>query len=692
MSGNLSVKVTSDDALDVREFHVKEALSSLFDVTLTVVSDNPDIDFEAVIGQEASFTLHGRAGGGTQARTWSGIAAEMQQIRVEPGGLSTYHLRIVPLLWLTSQRRNHRMFQMKSELDIVRQILGEWGVPFDERITGQYKSRKYRVQYGETDYVFLSRMLEDAGVAFYFAEQDGASKLVLADAPQRNDTRAPAIPFNDQPTAAPDREHVTRVAIGRRIRPGKYTMRDVDYRRPATYPLLASAAGAGGVEQQLERYHYTPGAFLFEAQGGGDTPHADDRGRHRTDEGEGQKLVQKRLAASRGDALTSSFATNVVDLWPGVVMTVQNHPHRAFADGTRHLVTASQIDGARDGEWRCQVEVRSAEGPYYPELRTPKPKAHGVESAVVVGQAGDEIHTDEFGRARVQFHWDREGGMDEKSSCWIPVSQPWGGAGYGGTALPRVGQEVLVGFLGGDPDRPMIVGRVYTNLQKTPYKLPDNKTQSGLKSNSTGGTGGYNEIMMEDSGGQELLRVQAEKDHHVLVKNDERHTVGRDRSRAVQRNEDVTIGNNRTKTVAKNEQHLIGLNHSIAVGVNRSTQVGAIDSTIVGDTHTVMISPPGEGVSSNATSTTITNGKIVLDTGQGFTTRYEGNQEFVEGSAMWIHAADAVQFRTKNLSVFADDAIHLQVGGSSIDIKPDGITIQAALVDIKGTPIKLNSP
>ena len=573
MSRNLSVTVASGDSLDVREFHVHQALSALFDVTLTVVSENPDIDFESVAGKEASFTLHllpSPQNPAAAPRTWTGLAAELHQIRVQPHGLSTYLLRIVPTLWLTTQRRNHRIFQMKTELDIAVQLLTEWGIEHELKISGKYKTRKYRVQYGESDYVFFSRMLEDAGITFYF--DDG--KLVLSDAPQTNDLRAPPIAFRDEPTDAFDREHVTAVRIGRRVRPGKYTMRDVDYRRPATYQLMSSAAEPAGVEEKLERFHYTPGAFLFDSDKGEATPFADDRGRHRTDEGEAQKLAKKRLAARRVDALTSAFATNVLDLAPGVVMSVLDHPHRALADGKRQLVTASQIDGTHDAEWSHHVEVRSAADPYYPELVTPKPKVHGAETAVVVGPAGEEIHTDEFGRARVQFHWDREGKMDEASSCWIPVSQPWGGAGYGGSNLPRIGQEVLIDFLGGDPDRPMIVGRVYTNLQKTPYSLPGNKTQSGWKTNSSPTSGGYNEIMFEDSAGNELVRMQAEKDLHKLVKNDQQTQVGNDRSTAIGNDESLVVGNDAAKQVVNNLSEVVGMNRSRQVGANETVQIG----------------------------------------------------------------------------------------------------------------------
>jgi type VI secretion system secreted protein VgrG len=724
MDGNMSATVASGDVLDVREIHVHQALSSLFDVTLTVLSDNPDIDFEAVIGQDASFTLHGRVAGVNQLRTWSGVAAEMHQIRVETAGLSTYHLRLVPTLWLTTHRRNHRMFQMKSELDIVELLLGEWGIEYDKRITGTYKKRKYRVQYGETDYVFLSRMLEDAGITFYFEEQGGATRLVLADAPQKNDLRTPPIAFRDEPTVA-DREHVTSTRVGRRVRPGKYTMRDVDYRRPASYPLLTTAAGAAGVEQRLERFHYTPGAFLFESDKGGDTPTADDRGQHRTDEAEGQKLAQKRLAANRGDALTASFAANVIDLWPGVVMTVLDHPHRALGDGRRLLVTESRIDAVRNADLHCHVEVRSADAPYHPELKSPKPKAHGVESAVVVGPAGEEIHADEFGRVRVQFHWDREGAMNEKSSCWIPVSQPWGGAGYGGTNLPRVGQEVLVDFLGGDPDRPMITGRVYTNLQKTPYKLPANKTQSGWKSNSSPTTGGYNELMFEDAAGQELLRMQAEKDLHKLVKHDEAvvigndrtkqigrddtHDTGRNRKRSVGNDEAVDVGNDEARSVANDRTRSVGNDEAVSVGNDRSktiggnedTQIAGNQSRAIGGNHSSDIGGDQKGNVGGSklldvAKTLLQNVGIASNEGVGVSKSLEVGQTYSikVGKAISTQVGEtSTEEVGKSMTVAVGEVYELTCGASTIHVDSGGnVTISATKIQLVASgPILLKS-
>ena len=569
MGGNLEVTVSSGDVFDVREFTIHQRMSSIFDVTLHAVCENPDVDFDAVVGQPARFLLYSGVGG-TQVRFWSGICNDLSQVRVEERGLSTYRLNLVPTLWLLTQRRNYRMFQQLSEPDIVLEVLAEWGIEPELKIDkGAYKKRKYRVQYAESDYAFISRMLEDAGITFYFAQIGDETKLVLSDAPHTNAPR-PTISFRDNPTVA-DREHVTNVRIGQRVRPGKYTMRDHDYRRPPSYKLAASAAAPKvSIEERLERFHYTPGAFLFGAERGDDTPNADDRGKARTDETEAAGLAEKRLAAKRSSGNVISFETNVHDLAPGVVVTFADHPRGDLAAGKNLLLVESLLAGTPNGDWHHSCEARRTEAPYRPPMTTPKPKAVGVESATVVGPPGEEIHCDEFGRVRVHFHWDRESQMDDKSSCWIHVSHPWGGAGYGGMNIPRVGQEVLVDFLGGDPDRPVIIGRVYTNLQKVPYKLPDNKTQSGWKSNSTTATGGYNELMFEDSAGKEQVRIQAERDMNTLVKNDQTTTVRRNRSTFVLAND--------LEVVAAFQTQVVGLNRTVAV---LQSQTHAVTKNII---------------------------------------------------------------------------------------------------------------
>ncbi|APR80173.1 VgrG protein [Minicystis rosea] len=573
-------------------------MSSLFEVELIALSDNPDVDFDAIVGHPGRFELES----GRWARSWSGIVTQLDQTAVEDKGLSTYRLVLSPTLWLASQRRNHRMFQHASEPDIVLALLAEWGIePLLRLDRPSYKTRKYRVQYAEPDHAFIDRMLEDAGISYHFEDHDGETRLVLSDAPQAVEPRATGLLFYDSPNPAEAQvDWVSNVKIGKQVRPGKYTMRDHDYRRPPSYRLSASASAGAGVEEKLERYHYAPGAFLFGTDKGDPTPHADDRGKVRADEAEGTRLAKKRLDAQRGSARMTTFESNAHDLAPGMVVSFLQHPRADLGEGRRLLIVESVFEGSYDREWKHQCKAVRADLSYRPPLVTPRPRVNGVESATVVGPAGEEIHTDEMGRVRVHFHWDRESRMDERSSCWIHVSQPWGGAGFGSVSLPRVGQEVLVDFLGGDPDRPVIVGRVYTGLQKVPYPLPEHKTRSGWRSSSTGGTGGHNELMFEDAAGRELLNIQAERDLNKLVKNDENVTIGRDRTKSVGRDDALSVAGSRTKMVGGSERDVIAVSQRVSVGVNRATQVGRIDSTIVGETYTLMVMPRARATTSPA--------------------------------------------------------------------------------------------
>ncbi|MGK3962602.1 type VI secretion system Vgr family protein [Sorangium sp. So ce1667] len=736
---HLEVAVASGDGLNVRRFHIAERMSALFEVSLVALSENADIDFEAVVGQPMTFTL--RQGTTERAvRTWTGICSHVEQLAAEELGVSTYKLVLVPLLWLLTQRRNHRMFQLQSELDIARGLLAEWNIPTSERISGTYGKRKYRVQYGESDFAFLCRMLEDAGISFYFQTESGETRLVLDDAPQTNAARSPSIAFRDSPTDA-DLEHVTKMRVGRRIRPGKYTVRDHDYRRLPEHALRSSAQAPEPVEGRLERFHYVPGAFLYESDKGQATPVADDRGRYRADEKEAAALAQRRLAAKRADARTVAFDTNTVDLAPGTVLSFLDHPKSELSPGNAFLVTRATLSGERSSEWSCTCEAVSAGPTYRPPLVTPKPKTSGVESATVVGPPGEEIHTDEFGRVRVHFHWDRESRMNESSSCWIHVSQPWAGAGFGGTNLPRVGQEVIVDFLGGDPDRPIIVGRVYTGLQKTPYKLPDSKTQSGWQSRSSpaGGAANYNEIMFEDRKGQELVRMQAEKDLDKLVKNDESvrighdrtkqvghddalevgndrtrqvgHdetvSIGNDRTRLVGNNESVTVGNSRTKSVGVNESLFVGVNQNEQIGANRSVQVGANHTEAIGANMSVSVGMAKAETVALASAETVgaakaltVGGVYAITVGGAMATTVALSQTETVGASKTVSAGDTITITCGASTITMDKAGTIVVSGKDISVVAQGVVNvnakgvvnveSAANVHVKGPTITMN--
>ncbi|EYF08688.1 type VI secretion system Vgr family protein [Chondromyces apiculatus] len=657
---NLAVSVASSDAFSVRQFTVQEALSSPFLVSLVVVSENAGVDFDAVVGQPARFSIQGER----HARSWSGLCNRFEQIGFEQEGMSIYHLNVVPRIWLATQRRNYRMFQQASEPEIVLQLLDEWGIVPDEKLTGIYKKRKYRVQYGESDFAFMSRMLEDAGITYYFEPRGEETRLVLSDAPQTNEPRAQKIQYRDGHMAA-SWDYVTAVRIGREVRPGRYTMRDHDYRQPPDYKLLADAVGGDVIEQQLEQVHYAPGAFLFGTDKGESTPHADDRGKTRTDEREAKSLAQRRLDAKRGNARTCTFETNALDLAPGMVMSMLDHPRAELGESEGLLVIGSTLSGTSQS-FTHACEVRSASLAYRPRLHTPKPKVSGVESATVVGPKGEEIHTDEFGRVRVHFHWDRESSMNEKSSCWIHVSQGWGGAGFGTTQLPRVGQEVLVDFISGDPDRPIVVGRVYTNTMKTPYKLPDHKTQSGWKSSSTGKSGGYNEIMFEDLGGQELVRIQAERDLTKLVKRNESVSIGGNRSTSVGHDDSLSVGNDRSRMVGNNESVTVGSNQSITVGADQTLTVGGKQTETITDDRTLVLTGNlTETIIGNATLTQVGDQSVTLSGNQSETVSGDislvqlGSQTEVQaGSRTLLHLGSETELRLGN-------ELHAQLGNET---------------------------
>ncbi|WP_437677022.1 type VI secretion system Vgr family protein [Sorangium sp. So ce131] len=514
-----------DEYLSVRSFSVTEAMSGPFEVYAIAMSRESSIDLEAIVGKPAAFTLQGGVlfRGIDQQRRWRGICSYIEQVRVEvsDSGLSTYALTIVPGLWLLGQRRDQRIFQNRSIPDIVDVILDRWKIERRWKVDrGAYPKLEYRVQYGETDLAFLTRMLEEAGIAYTFPDQDGASAVLeLGDRFEAAEAYGTPLVFADSPSRDDEKEYVTGVQIGRGVRPGAYILRDHDFRRP-DFELQGEAPRAKTPEDRYEQYRYEDGALLRVVDQGGDTPVADGKSVARRQQSYGVERATRRLDAERHEKQAVSFETNSMMLAPGTVFSIARHPHQDLA-GRRLLVTELRVQGTATDEPQMFGRAVFTDRPYRPPHVTPKPKATGIESAFVVGPSGEEIHADEFGRVRVQFPWDREGKKDDDSSCWMRVSQGWAGAGFGAIALPRVGQEVLVSFLGGDPDQPIVVGRVFNAKNVVPYKLPEHKTRSSWKSQSSPGGGGSNEITFDDAKGQELVYMQAEKDLRKLVKSDE---------------------------------------------------------------------------------------------------------------------------------------------------------------------------
>jgi type VI secretion system secreted protein VgrG len=585
---------SGESSLSVRTFAVEERLSEPFRADIVAMSPDDDIDLEPIVGKKAVFRITGGLlAAEPRSRSWSGVVSDMRQVRVEPAGLSTYEITLVPSVWLLSQRRGNRLFQHVSIPDIVDRLLGEWAIAHRWQIDrAAYPRLELRVQYGETDLHFLDRLLEEAGITYFFADDgDRGCVLVLSDGPQSAPPRALPLPFVDDASLANagQIEHLTQVALGRSVRPGKVTLRDFDFRRP-DFPLFSQAPPSAGDESRYEVYAYEPSRFLMETNK--DLPLtsltvADDRGTARFEESFGTGAAARRLESLRASRHRVAYRTNALDLRPGVVFRMANHP-RADLAVTRPLLAAeSRLSGEVGKEFVYHGEAVPADEPYRPLQRTPKPHIFGVQSAVVVGPPGEEIYTDEAGRVRVQFHWDREGKRDPDSSIWMRVSQGWAGAGFGAFTLPRVGHEVLVAYLDGDPDSPIVVGRVHNLTSGVPFSLPDNKTVSTIRTHSSPNSGGFNELRFEDAAGREMIFEHAERDKNQLVKNDQRIAVGGNQMRMVQGNDTVAVGDSRTKAVQLSEVEAVGLHRTTTIGVNRNTVVGGDDATVVGSKFSV---------------------------------------------------------------------------------------------------------
>ena len=582
---------SGEDSLSVRHFAIREEISRLFEVDVLARSPLEEIDLEKLVDAGAGFGFNsGVVFLTTTSRVWTGICSHMELVQAEPSGLSTYFLKIVPALWRTTLRRNNRIFQHLTIPAIVQKVLAEWQIKPELKLSATYPTFEFRVQYGETDFAFVSRLLEEAGITYFFTHEPPQTKLVLSDQPTAPGPR-PSLPFVDNPNQEAEKEFVTKVKLTQKIKPGRVTFRDFDFRNQLDYQLFAEARAK--TEIAYEQYHYDPGAFWVEPGLGGDTPVADDKGIARTNEKEGKARVTRELDGARRTRRVISFKTNVLDLSPGTLMTVAPHP-RGDITGKKLLVVQSEMEGTPDQEWTMTGESVYADAPYRPERSTIRPRIRGVQSAVVVGPAGEEIHVDEFGRVRVQFHWDREGTYNENSSCWIRVSQNWAGAGYGMLSLPRVGQEVIVEFFEGDPDRPVVTGRVFSQTRGVLYKLPENKTKSGWKTETSPGAGGFNELSFEDAKGREEIHIQAQKDYSEIVKNNQSSNVGNNRTASVTSNDSWTVGGSQSFSVGQNQSHTTGQSQSNSIGASRTSSIGIAETIQAGDV--IMMNVGKEGV------------------------------------------------------------------------------------------------
>lgn len=646
------------DVLLLMGFTGEEGVSMPYEFSIDLVSESSTVDGKALL--KAPMHIELDVPGASSPRYIAGRVRRFVQLGRHEN-LTSYRAEIVPALWYLTIERDCRIFQQKSVLDIIQQVLGDASVAVDVRCSGSYAKRDYCVQYRESDFAFVSRLMEDEGICYFFEHASGGETLVLADA---------ASAFAPVPGAAKvdlmvsegayqERDVITQLAAEHAVHTGAVTLRDYDPLQPSLV-LNGNVKGDG-----REEYYDYPGKFT------------------RVNEGERYARILLEQHESLREVIRGSG--NVRALTPGYKFDLAGHYRRDLNRGYTLLRIQHTCAGGDFHAWDQSTYTYAnhflaipSKHAYRPPLITPKPVVHGTQPAVVVGPSGEEIHVDKHGRVKVQFFWDREGKKNENSSCWVRVSSVWAGKNWGFIQIPRIGQEVLVDFLEGDPDQPIVVGRVYNAEQVPPYALPAAQNSSGVVSRSTkGGTGeNHNEFKFDDTKGGELLKLHAEKDELHEVENDRTRTVGHD--------EDVWVGNDQSISVEKNRSRDVGDNETVDIGKDQTISVGKNQTISVEDDRTESVGK-NESISigGNRTESVTKDESIQID---GKRTENVAKTETISiGDKREVSIGKDDQLSVgKKLLVTVADEIVLKTGDASITMKKDGT------ITIKGKDITLN--
>ena len=491
------------DVLVLVKFDGEETVGKLFEFRIEALSDERDVDFDGAIGQNCTVTYLSH----TQQRSWNGVLTEARWLGPREDRFA-YSLVLRPWFWLLTKTTDCRIFEDKDVKEIIKQVFSDRGFTnFKDKCTESYPKIHYCVQYRETDFAFVCRLMEQYGIFYFFEHSSDDHQLIMADSRSslKDVEGLSTLPYI--PLAGQDRrmeEHVETWSAGRRFRTGKIELKDYDYEKPGA-KLLSDANGtAGYTHSDMEFYDY-PGKY--KEQGDGDKfakIHLEAE----------QCLDQRRWAEGDAPSLQPGELTKLDgQLKPSenVQYMVVSCTHNLY---TEHYRTADGL--MPDRIYKGVYEFAEAGRPYRMPIETPKPFIRGIQTAKVVGKQGEEIDVDEEGRILVQFYWDRK----KVQSCRVRIAQTWSGKNWGAIFIPRIDMEVVVEYLEGNPDRPLVTGCVYNGDNKVPYPLPDEKTKTGWKTDSSKGHGGYNEIVFEDKKGSEDIRVHAQKDMDTTIEND----------------------------------------------------------------------------------------------------------------------------------------------------------------------------
>nr|WP_074202773.1 type VI secretion system tip protein VgrG [Pseudomonas aeruginosa] len=565
------------DVLLLQRMEGREELGRLFAYELHLVSENPNLPLEQLLGKPMSLSLE--LPGGSR-RFFHGIVARCSQVAGH-GQFAGYQATLRPWPWLLTRTSDCRIFQNQSVPEIIKQVFRDLGFSdFEDALTRPYREWEYCVQYRETNFDFISRLMEQEGIYYWFRHEQKRHILVLSDAygAHRSPGGYASVPYYPPTLGHRERDHFFDWQMAREVQSGSLSLNDYDFQRPGARLEVRSNIARSHAAADYPLYDY-PGEYVQSQDG-------EQYARNRIEAIQAQHERVRLRGVVRGIGAGHLFRLS------GYPRDDQNREYLVV--GAEYRVVQELYEtgsGGAGSQFESELDCIDASQSFRLLPQTPVPVVRGPQTAVVVGPKGEEIWTDQYGRVKVHFHWDRHDQSNENSSCWMRVSQAWAGKNWGSIQIPRIGQEVIVSFLEGDPDRPIITGRVYNAEQTVPYELPANATQSGTKSRSSkGGTpANFNEIRMEDKKGAEQLFIHAERNQDIEVENDETHWVGHDRTKTIDHDETVHVKHDRTETVDNNETITIGVDRTEKVGNNEKISIGANRTEDVGSNETISI-------------------------------------------------------------------------------------------------------
>lgn len=659
----------------VVDFTLNERISSPFELHVSLASED-EIKFDDVVGKEALLTLLGE----DTDRYCHGIISNFMYTGSRDR-FYLYQARVVPSLWLLSLEQDCRIFQNKTVEDIVKQVLQDAGITadrFDFRLQNKLPKREYCVQYRETDLNFISRLLEEEGIFYFFEHFKSKHVLVFGDSTVAYQLIQGNSEVTFNPTGmVPAEENIYAFNFSKRVYSGKVTQKDFNFEKPS---LDLKSEEKDKSYEKLEIYDY-PGKYL--------------------DQDRGKKLTQIRFQESITYKEKTEGQSACPRFIPGFKFKLKDHERNDFNqeyllievvhNGTQPQSLEERSDTEKGTTYSNDFMGIPASVTYRPEKKTPKTIVEGMQTAWVTGPKDEEIYTDEYGRVKVLFHWDREGKRDEKTTCWIRVAQFWAGKGWGTVFLPRVGDEVLVDFLEGDPDKPIVVGSFYNEEAKPLYPLPNEKTKSTIKTKSYPNDPGFNEIRFEDKKGEEEIFIHAEKDMNEKIENNHSTTVGGNRT--------INVSGTHTETIKKDTKITISegkYEHIVAANTASYEVKGAVTEKFL------------------STQDTKVTGMITISSEEGIEVTATKHIQLKSGaSTLYMSSDGTIQISAKSITLIGDADINasalrvvtsgkqevkIGVGNSVTKFDPAGVTTSGAKIntsatgihEIKGGIVKIN--